>query len=297
MPQVSVIIAGYNCADSLPRTLASLAAQTVDDWEAIVVDDASTDSTPATIRRLGRAEPRLRAIRLPRNQGSAVARNAAVRLARGRWLAILDADDRWLPDKLSRQLAALEARPDAVWSYHAVRWMRGDELLFEQPPPAPERCLPEIATSDHAVAHSSLMVRRDVFTRLGGYRAHLRRSQDWDLLLRLSADPAVPPPVVLESPLGVYAVRTKHLTSDMVRTAARCQGQAVLDHLARGGWWLRHAGLAARMVDSYLDRLVEWSEVLGDPPIRRLTTTLALLPAPHRRWRWRRLIAAWRAPK
>ncbi len=115
MPAVSVLMPVFDAARTLSTAVASVQAQTLDAWEIILVDDASTDSSPHLIRKLTASDPRIRSVRLPVNAGPAAARNRGLRLARGRWVAPLDADDAYLPDRLET-LTALgeEARADLV---------------------------------------------------------------------------------------------------------------------------------------------------------------------------------------
>jgi succinoglycan biosynthesis protein ExoO len=104
--KVSILMAAYNAAECIPRALASVQAQTHDDWEAIVVDDASTDETVSVVAALARREPRIRLLRRERNGGPSAARNTALDAATGEWVAVLDADDAWRPERLERLLAA-----------------------------------------------------------------------------------------------------------------------------------------------------------------------------------------------
>jgi glycosyltransferase involved in cell wall biosynthesis len=113
-PRVSVVVPSYNRARRLPEALASIISQTVKDVEILVVDDGSTDETEAAVRR---AAPAARYLARP-HQGAGAARNAGIAAARGRYIALLDSDDLWLPNKLAVELAVLEADPavDAVVS-------------------------------------------------------------------------------------------------------------------------------------------------------------------------------------
>ena len=104
MPLVSIITPVYNAARWLPETLASVRAQTLDDWEHILVDDGSKDSSIAIVEDAAAADPRVRLLRTPRNEGPSAARNLALDAARGRFIAFLDADDLWLPEKLARSV-------------------------------------------------------------------------------------------------------------------------------------------------------------------------------------------------
>ncbi len=108
-PAFSVIIPVHDAAHTLPDTLASLQAQTCPDWEALIIDDASTDGSAALVAEAARDDPRLRLIRpqgAQRPRGTAAARNIGLEQARGQYVAFLDADDLWLPEKLQRQKAA-----------------------------------------------------------------------------------------------------------------------------------------------------------------------------------------------
>ncbi|MFD1341122.1 glycosyltransferase family 2 protein [Litorisediminicola beolgyonensis] len=114
MPRASIIVPSYNSAATLPATLASLLAQTAKDFEIVVVDDGSTDSTPDLLQRI--TDPRLRIVRQA-NRGLAGARNSGVHAARGTVVGFCDADDLWHPQKLDRHLEHLAARPRIGVSY------------------------------------------------------------------------------------------------------------------------------------------------------------------------------------
>ncbi len=100
-PVVSVIVPVFNAARTLPAAIASVRAQTFAEWEIVLVDDASTDASPALIEALALGDPRIRSAHLPLNMGPAAARNRGLELARGRWIALLDADDAFLADRLA----------------------------------------------------------------------------------------------------------------------------------------------------------------------------------------------------
>jgi glycosyltransferase involved in cell wall biosynthesis len=118
-PLVSVITPAWNAAGTLEAAIASVAAQSFPDWEMLVADDGSTDATAAVAAAWAARDPRVRPLPGHR-QGPAGARNRAIRAARGRFIAFLDADDRWRPKKLARQLAFME-REAAPFSFTAYR--------------------------------------------------------------------------------------------------------------------------------------------------------------------------------
>lgn len=113
---VTVITPARDAASVLARAVRSVQAQTLDDWEMIIVDDGSTDATPQLAQSLAQKEPRLRVLHHEGGQGAARARNTALAAARGRYIAFLDADDAWTPDKLAQQLDAMHAQA-AGFSY------------------------------------------------------------------------------------------------------------------------------------------------------------------------------------
>lgn len=125
---VSVIIPTYNYGRFLPEAVGSVLAQTAGDLEAIVVDDGSTDETSAVMA--GFTDPRVRCVRIE-NSGVSLARNTGLDLARGEFIAFLDADDRWRPDKLERQLALFRAVPDLGLVFTNLRRFSA-EKVFEQ---------------------------------------------------------------------------------------------------------------------------------------------------------------------
>lgn len=119
-PLVSVITAAYRAEHFIARCHESVSSQTLSDWEHIIVDDASPDGTATEVMRLARTDSRIRFRRLDTNGGPAVARNTAIEMARGKYIAFLDSDDRWLPEKLSRQIEFME-RNDAPFSFTSYR--------------------------------------------------------------------------------------------------------------------------------------------------------------------------------
>jgi glycosyltransferase involved in cell wall biosynthesis len=115
--KVSVIIPTYNRAYCLPTTIGSLQAQTYPHWEALIIDDGSTDGTAELVQSMANADPRVRYFP-QKNSGVSAARNAGIRIADGEWVAFLDSDDAWEPLKLAAQIACFNQLPDIgmVWT-------------------------------------------------------------------------------------------------------------------------------------------------------------------------------------
>jgi glycosyltransferase involved in cell wall biosynthesis len=105
---VSVIMPAYNCSGFIRETLESVVKQTYTNWEVIVVDDFSTDNTAQIIEAYSKQEPRIRYYRLETNSGAAIARNKGVSMADGKYIAFLDSDDTWYPEKLEKQIAYMK---------------------------------------------------------------------------------------------------------------------------------------------------------------------------------------------
>jgi glycosyltransferase involved in cell wall biosynthesis len=120
MPLVSIITPSWNVAPLIGATIESVQAQTLTDWELLVADDCSTDDTAAVVQSYAANDARVHLIRQPRNGGPALARQAAIERAQGRFVAFLDSDDLWLPAKLQRQVAFAMAQR-APLSFTAFR--------------------------------------------------------------------------------------------------------------------------------------------------------------------------------
>jgi GT2 family glycosyltransferase len=184
-PRVSVIVPARDAGATLGETLASLRAQTLADLEAIVVDDASADGTRALAEAASAEDPRVRLLALPANLGTAAARNAGLREARGRWVLFLDADD-WLePDHLATLMAAAEADPGAVGAFGGYRHATADGRLGGVVRPRLEGDLFRVAARRCPFAIHACLVRREAALALGGFDPDLGPVEDWDFWQRL----------------------------------------------------------------------------------------------------------------
>lgn len=185
-PMFSIIVPCFNAAKTLPDTIAAIQAQSFADWEAIFVDDGSTDRTPAIVARAAQADRRISLIR-QKNAGPSVARNTGAQAARAPWLAFLDADDIWLPGKLA-SVAETIAAPDWVDAvFGQVSFMRDpaeQDISVSSVPNGPVR--PEMLAGENPVCTlSNLTVSRPAFAALGGFSTELVHSEDLEFLVRL----------------------------------------------------------------------------------------------------------------
>lgn len=122
---VSIITPNWNCAKFIGETIRSVQAQTYQNWEMIIVDDCSTDGSETVVEPYMREDKRIKFLRNPKNSGAAITRNYGLREAKGRWIAFLDSDDLWLPEKLEKQLAFMVENGYA-FSYHEYTEMTED---------------------------------------------------------------------------------------------------------------------------------------------------------------------------
>lgn len=180
-PTVSVVIPAYNAEAFIADTIQSALDQTYRDLEIIVVDDGSSDSTMARVAAFGE---RVRLHQQP-NGGVARARNTGVSLAKGEWIAFLDADDLWLPSKLERQLACSTAPMTFTDRYNIGD--RGDL------PEVQSHCQPmaggdifEALLGGNFITTTSVMIRRVLFEELDGFNVTFNGTEDWDLWLRVA---------------------------------------------------------------------------------------------------------------
>lgn len=187
-PETSVIIPTWNRRDLLVRAVESVLAQTRPVEEIIVVDDGSTDGTAAHLAE--RYGERILCVRQD-NAGVSAARNRGLRLARGRYIALLDSDDEWLPEKTARQVEYLEAHPDiGMVVCNVLRVDRHGALIdvFDRRRqiPADGPAL-QWVLQDPALAPLSVLMRREVYDTVGDFDEDLRTAEDLDFHLRVAA--------------------------------------------------------------------------------------------------------------
>ena len=185
MPLVSVILPTYNRADIVLRAVRTVLIQSERDFELLIVDDGSTDDTPATLATL--TDPRVRVLRTA-HVGVSRARNAALTLATGTWIAFLDDDDEWNRAYLERQLAIAAAQPDAVAVYCPARAFDDGQREFGEESPwyATEGDLFAPMMRRGYPRPSATLVRRATVTDAGGFAPDLAVASDCEFLLRVN---------------------------------------------------------------------------------------------------------------
>lgn len=184
-PLVSVVIPAYNAEDTIRTTLLSVLSQTYPNIEIVVVDDGSTDRTSDVVERI---EAPIQFIP-QENSGVSAARNKGIEAAKGRYIALLDADDVWHPDKISKQVTLLESIPEIMGAYVGViRISKTGEVLQYLPAIAFEDLCRSLLLHSSVIPNSpsSLLLRREAFSHIGGFDPEFSQCADWDFLLRAS---------------------------------------------------------------------------------------------------------------
>lgn len=187
MPSVSVIIPAYNAEETILETIHSVQAQTYQDFEILVIDDGSKDRTVEIVKEVD--DPRIKVFTYP-NGGVSVARNRGIEKSTGEFLAFIDNDDLWTPDKLELQLQALDKRQnaDAVYSWSVNMVDDGESRVFVagSQPTVKGDIYTELLLGNFIGNGSNILVRRKVIDEIGGYEPGLAFS-DWDFCLRTAA--------------------------------------------------------------------------------------------------------------
>ena len=217
MPRVSVVIPTFNCERFIGRTVGSALRQTYRDFEIIVVDDGSTDGTQAVLAEYGKALHYIKQA----NQGASAARNAALSCATGEYIAYLDADDLWHPEKLARQVEYLDAYPSCGFVHTEVAVIdEQDSLLYarfnqETGRTVPQgKCLRDILQRSH-IQTLTVLERRSAFDRAGKFDLRLPVAQDYLHWIQVALQGYEVG--YLPEPLGQYRWRAGSLMSSQRR--------------------------------------------------------------------------------
>lgn len=274
-PTVSVVIPAYNAAWCIERAVRSVLAQTYREVELIVVDDGSTDGTAEVLAGLSTG---LRVLAKP-NGGLSSARNAGIAAARGAYVAFLDADDWWEADKLARQVALMEARPELAFCSTAARIADPEGRHLGDWPCgcSGQPVLDAIFAANGSIAGSgsAVMARADALAKAGPFDESLRSLEDVDMWMRLAA---VGGYSCVAEPLVVITKRPDSMSRnlDVMRDAARRvmrKNRHLLPPEKRGAFW-RHA--YAGMLSDYAKWA--WRSQRRGQALRDLLTGLCIAP-------------------
>lgn len=218
MAIISVVIPAYNAEKTIQETIESVLNQTFKDFEIIVINDGSTDSTLTLVSQIN--DPRIQ-IYSYQNSGAPKSRNRGFEHSKGLYIAFLDADDIWVNNKLELQLKALENNSQAAVAYSWTDYIdqsgkflqSGTHLTFN------DNVYPDLLVQNFLENGSNPLIRREAFANINGFDESLLAGQDWDLYIRLAAHyHFVAIPVVLV----FYRFSSNSLSSDVLRQEKQC---------------------------------------------------------------------------
>lgn len=212
---VSIVMPAYNAAGTIRKSIESIKAQTVKEWELIVIDDGSNDDTAAILSELASSDSRICFLQNEKNSGASFTRNRAVSLAKGEWIAFLDSDDQWLPEKLEKQLSLAAKHPDMVICYTASSFIDDNGKQFSYVMEAVERMTYKMLLRKNLLSCSSVMIRSSVMKniKMPSDKMH----EDYYVWLRVVKECGVA--YGINEPLLIYRLCSNSKSSNRIKSA------------------------------------------------------------------------------
>lgn len=247
--QVAVIVPTFDRAALVGRAIESILSQTYPVHSIVVVDDGSRDETSRLVSAIGGS--RVRLIRHPTNRGAAAARNTGLRAVDCQYVAFLDSDDVWRPEKLARQVQCLDSSPASV-----IACGTGIEVERDDGSPLEQRAcaagdlgLDAIIVTNHLSIDSTMLIERSAFDQVGYFDEDLRRLEDWEWLLRFATRYQIR---MLPETLVKVSVGRREFLADRTALAARKIVEMQRDRLGRTG------GAVLRRIRAHASWQVAW---------------------------------------
>lgn len=252
-PLISIITPLYNAQNYITQTIASVQAQTYENWEQIIVDDLSTDDSLSIVKEMAAKDTRIRVITLTRNCGAAEARNKATELANGDYIAFLDADDCWHPEKLEKQITFMKAH-DCDVSY--TSYLQIDET--GKPLGKRIKALPKLTYSkQHLNNYIGNLTGIYKAARIGKISApSIRKRQDWAVWLE-AIKKSQKPALGIQEDLAYYRVHAGSISSNKMNLV-KYNFQFYRTYL--GYSWIKSAGCLFRFFWEYFFVRTKWIE-------------------------------------
>ncbi len=187
MIQVSVIIPVYNREQTIEKALKSIQAQTFPFWEAIVVDDGSTDNTCSIVSQMAKKDKRIHLIQHEQNLKAQAARNTGIRSAKGQWIAFLDSDDEYLPESIGKRLEL--AQTQNVPAVHSDGYIirPGQDKELYHIPPLTGNIYKKVLESEGPI-FQGLLVKKKALEAMGYLDENIKAYQEWETIIRLAKD-------------------------------------------------------------------------------------------------------------
>lgn len=161
-PLISIVMPAYNAGHTIEEAIRSVIAQTYTNWELIVIDDCSSDNTFSVAEYLAMTDRRIRLLKNARNAGVSATRNIAVTVANGAWIAFLDSDDMWASDKLHKQMALLNNKPDASLIFTGSAFVNAENRMASYHLHVPEHITYRQLLKQNLISCSSVLVKKDL---------------------------------------------------------------------------------------------------------------------------------------
>lgn len=212
---VSIIMPAYNSAGTIRDSIESIQAQTVTDWELIVIDDASKDDTADILRELASGDGRIRFFQNEKNSGASYTRNRAIALAEGEWIAFLDSDDLWKPEKLEKQLSLAVEHPNMVICYTASSFINDDGEAYGYVMEAVECITYKVLLRKNLLSCSSVMIRASVMKEIK--MPNDRMHEDYYVWLNVLKSYGVA--YGIKEPLIIYRLSANSKSSNRIKSA------------------------------------------------------------------------------
>jgi glycosyltransferase involved in cell wall biosynthesis len=289
MPLVSVIIPVYNGEKTIQETLESVLSQTLSDFELLVINDGSQDSTLERVSIV--KDSRIKVFSYA-NAGLAASRNRGLKLASTDYISFIDADDLWTPDKLKSQYQALQNNPQAAVAYSWTDYIddssqflrRGSHITVNGDAYA------KLLVIDFLENGSNALIRKQALIDVGGFDESLPAAEDWDIFLKLAA---YYPFAAVSSPQILYRLSGNSMSANVVRQEAACvavlnrafsQAPESLQYLKQHSFGNLYKYLTAKILEGYPDRQrgfaasrLFWNCIRQDPSLLSSRVTLKVL--------------------
>ncbi len=165
MPTISIITPAYNCEKYLEEAVDSVLAQTLQDWEMLIIDDCSSDNTYRCMQKLAQKDNRIRIFRNKHNVGAAATRNYGIQEAQSQWIAFLDSDDLWRKEKLEKQMAILDKHPEASFLFTGSAFIEDDGMTIAHTLHVPEKVNRKKLLKQNVISCSSVLIRRELILK------------------------------------------------------------------------------------------------------------------------------------
>lgn len=218
VPSISVVLPVHNRETLVGRAIDSVLAQTFQDFELIIVDDASTDGTPRALERY-QDDPRVRLFRNEQNLGAGGTRNRGISEAKGEYIAFQDSDDRWLPEKLARQFETLTANGDADACYCGAFYFAKEQCYYipiQDSASIQYQNMSEKLLWGNPTTPQTLLIRKSLIESVGGFDETLKINEDWDLAMRLAQHTSF---AFLDEPLVIIYRTPSSVSSNQIKDA------------------------------------------------------------------------------